>query len=114
MSDIDPKVRKVACLTLGQFSEHLQPEILEHHEKIVPLIFQAMNENNQQIQERSCYALVAFVEGLEEQFLPYIEPLLNRLVELLKVSSNKDIQEMAISGISACAQCAGKKFFTLL
>eukprot|EP01124_Arcella_intermedia_P013089 TRINITY_DN1949_c0_g1_i1.p1 TRINITY_DN1949_c0_g1~~TRINITY_DN1949_c0_g1_i1.p1 ORF type:complete len:1078 (+),score=300.19 TRINITY_DN1949_c0_g1_i1:190-3234(+) len=116
MKDNVSQVREVACLTLGQFSEHLQPDIVNHYKEILPLIFQAMNEPKTLIQERSCYSLVAFLQCavaqdlLNQEIVPYIEPLMSRLLHLLKHSTEKDVQEMAISGISATAHCAGKQF----
>jgi precorrin-6B methylase 1 len=41
--------------------------------------------------------------------MPYLQPLMQRLVELLR-GGNADIQEMAISAISAAAAAAGKNF----
>jgi len=48
------------------------------------------------------------LEMLSKEIVPYLDQLMKRLVHLLKISNNRDIQEMAISGISATAHCAGR------
>jgi hypothetical protein len=32
-------VREAACITIGQFAQYLQPEIIEHYEQVLPHIF---------------------------------------------------------------------------
>ena len=41
--DPDQRVRGAAAFALGQFSEHLQPEIVEHYETVLPALFAAMH-----------------------------------------------------------------------
>lgn len=107
-TDPDIDVRRTACLTLAQFAEYI-PDILNYHETILPLLLKVMMESDEGVQERACYSLVAFAENLEEKILPYLQPLMQRLVELLR-KGNAEIQEMAISAISAAAAAAGKHF----
>lgn len=104
-------VRQIACLMLGRFAEWLCPEIYEYYEQIMPLIYKALMEDKANIQERACYALLSFVENLEtEQSLPYMDGLMQRLVQLLHQSPNRDVQEMCISAISAVASSTGTAF----
>eukprot|EP01121_Diplochlamys_sp_Union-15-3_P015584 TRINITY_DN5188_c0_g1_i1.p1 TRINITY_DN5188_c0_g1~~TRINITY_DN5188_c0_g1_i1.p1 ORF type:complete len:831 (+),score=142.12 TRINITY_DN5188_c0_g1_i1:157-2493(+) len=109
LNDPNTLVRGVGVLTLGQFSEHLQPEILTYADQILPQIFQKMEENSPDMQERACYALVSFVQSLEGGVLPYIESLMNKLLHLLKFGK-KQLREMSISAISAVATSSKKKF----
>eukprot|EP00029_Vermamoeba_vermiformis_P008700 TRINITY_DN4146_c0_g1_i1.p1 TRINITY_DN4146_c0_g1~~TRINITY_DN4146_c0_g1_i1.p1 ORF type:complete len:813 (+),score=278.89 TRINITY_DN4146_c0_g1_i1:130-2568(+) len=109
-ADDDVRVRKVACLCLSQFSEHFS-DITEYHEQVIPLLLRAMNENDAEVQERACYSLVAYLENLDERVMNYSDMLMTRLIDLLR-KGNKDIQEMAISGISAVASCAKQNFMT--
>ena len=32
-------VREAACITIGQFAQYLQPEIISHYKEILPQIF---------------------------------------------------------------------------
>lgn len=36
-------VRQAACIGVGQFSDNLQPEIIEHHPVILPALLQGVN-----------------------------------------------------------------------
>ncbi len=42
LTDPDQHVRGAAAFALGQFSEHLAPEVLEHYETVLPALFAAM------------------------------------------------------------------------
>ena len=37
-------VRGAASFALGQFAEHLQPEISEHYERVLPCIFAVLSD----------------------------------------------------------------------
>lgn len=37
-------VRGAASFALGQFAEHLQPEISEHYERVLPCIFTVLSD----------------------------------------------------------------------
>lgn len=37
-------MRSAASFALGQFAEHLQPEISEHYERVLPCIFAVLSD----------------------------------------------------------------------
>ena len=45
----------------------------------------------------------------EEEIAPHLDKMMTRLLELLSTSSSRDVQEMAISTISAVAASADRK-----
>lgn len=107
LEDQDINVRRVACVSAGQMADNLQPEISEFSAQILPRLLAALNEADKVIQEKTCYALVTIVEKLEgDAILPFMEGALNRLMDLLRNSTMKEIQEMAITGISAIVLAA--------
>ena len=63
----------------------------------------------EKVKEKSCYALEAFCENLGDDILPFLEPLLEKLTQLLQNSSS-DTQQMAISALASVALAAGTKF----
>ena len=64
---------------------------------------QVLNDATERVKEKSCYALESFCENLGDDIVPFLEPLLSRLSELLKAGSRKT-QEMCVSAIaSVCA-----------
>ncbi|CAN0380071.1 unnamed protein product, partial [Laminaria digitata] len=42
--DQSPHVRECSCFCLGQFAEHCQPEILDHSDKVLPIVFQLLDD----------------------------------------------------------------------
>lgn len=55
LQDQEGDVRGVAAFALGQFSEYLQPEILEHYKDVMPGVFRLLRDPNHDVQERACY-----------------------------------------------------------
>lgn len=147
LTDSEKMVRGAASFALGQFAEHLQPEIVEHYQRVLPCIFNVLNDFSPEVQvnvsyryqcnfilkqleetgekrncfsqlamlfggrltsigmrvllfivsalglqEKAYYALAAFCENLKEEILPYLGPLMEKLLGALQ-SSRRDLQE---------------------
>ena len=105
--DPDQQVRETCCLCIGQFSEYLQPDILDYYETTLPAIFQLLDDPTTKVQEKSCYALYSFCESLEEKILPYMRDLMAKLFAILKnPNSKREVQEMAVAAISSVIAAA--------
>jgi HEAT repeat protein len=50
LQDPAQNVRGAASFTLGQFAEHLQPEICEHYETVLPCIFNVLSDVSTDVQ----------------------------------------------------------------
>lgn len=61
------------------------------------------------LQEKSYYALAAFCEDMEEEILPYLDPLMGRLVISLQ-NSPQNLQETCMSAIGSVASAAEEAF----
>ncbi len=67
----------------------------------------------------TCYALESFCEHLQgEEILPYAEPLISKLLQLLQEPSSgtdpskqREVQEIAISALSSTAAAAGQVIY---
>ena len=68
-----------------------------------------LNDATEKVKEKSCYALEAFCENLGEDIVPFLQPLVTRLMEMLRGSSRKT-QEMSISALASVAMAAQDKF----
>lgn len=88
-------------------TEYLTPDIFSHYKDILPLLFQALDDATDEVKEKSCGALEAFCEELGSEILPYLEPLLAKLLHLLQNSKDRETQETALSAISSTANAAG-------
>ena len=42
LQDSEQIVREAACLTIGNFSEHVIPDFLEQHAKVMPVLLQVL------------------------------------------------------------------------
>lgn len=109
LKDQEQMVRGAASFALGQFAEHLQPEILSHYASVLPCILNALDDPSDEVKEKSYYALAAFCEDMGEDILPYLEPLICRLVMSLQ-SSPRNLQETCMSAIGSVAAAAEQAF----
>lgn len=110
-NDQESVVRQAGCIMLSQFADFLSPPILEHYEFCLPLAYKALCEEDPEIQERALFSLIAFMEHLDHSGVESLLPdIIQRLVNLLETSDNKDIQDSAISAIAACASAALEQF----
>ena len=72
---------------------------------MLPFLFESLNDPTQEVRLGSCYAIEAFCENLGEEILPYLQPLMEKLIDLLR-NGDKEIQQLAISAISSTAVAA--------
>lgn len=70
-------VRGAASFALGQFAEHLQPEISEHYERVLPCIFTVLSDAIPDVQV--FFICHDFVEVSLQQLLT---PVSKEVVEL--------------------------------
>ncbi|XP_057870292.2 uncharacterized protein LOC131076946 isoform X2 [Cryptomeria japonica] len=109
LKDPEQIVRGSASFTLGQFAEHLQPEIVGHYEIVLPCILNALGDISPDVQEKAYYALAAFCENMGSEILPYLDPLMGKLLEGLH-SNRRDLQETCMSAIGSAAAAAELAF----
>ncbi|XP_060832672.1 importin-4-like [Bombus pascuorum] len=112
ISDPIPVVRNAALFALGQFSEHLQPNISQYSSELLPVLFEYLGQICVHIKQekkeppsvdRMFYALEMFCENLNESLLPYLPTLMERLFEILSVDTPVHVTELALSAIGSTA-----------
>ncbi|XP_058803486.1 importin-4-like [Phymastichus coffea] len=116
ITNSQPVVRNAALFALGQFSEHLQPDISRYADELLPVLLQYLNQTTTQIRQenkespstdRMFYALEMFAENLNEGLLPYLPNLMSILFEILEdANSPVHISELALSAIGAAANAS--------
>ncbi|KAI0507530.1 hypothetical protein KFK09_013655 [Dendrobium nobile] len=109
LKDHEQMVRGAASFALGQFAEHLQPEILSHYSTVLPCILNAIEDASEEVKEKSYYALAAFCEDMGEEILPYLDPLMEKLVASVQCNQ-RNLQETCMSAIGSVAVAAEKAF----
>ena len=115
ITDQNPLIRNAALFALGQFSEHLQPEISKFAEEILPILFEFLQQLCLQIRtgqkepphiDRVFYALETYCENLEDELIPHLPILMERLFEALDPRNSVHLRELALTAIAATANAA--------
>lgn len=113
--DPNPVVRNAALFALGQFSEHLQPDITKYAGDVLPILFEFLHQLCMQIRkgveepkhyDRMFYALETFCENLGEEIVPHLPMLMERLFEALAPHNSVHLRELALSAVSSTASAA--------
>ncbi|EGI57688.1 PREDICTED: importin-4-like isoform X1 [Acromyrmex echinatior] len=112
-----PVVRNAALYALGQYSEHLQPEISQYSSELLPVLFEYLGQICSYIKQekkephavgRMFYALEMFCENLNEKILPYLPKLMERLFDILNADTSPHVKELTLSAVGAAA-CASEE-----
>ncbi|XP_060660093.1 importin-4-like [Drosophila nasuta] len=113
--DASPLVRIAAFFALGQFSEHLQPEISKYASEILPVLFDFLHQLVCELKmgnpepkhtDRMFYALETYCQNLEENIVPHLPALMERLFETLEPQNSPHLRGMALTTISSVATAA--------
>ncbi|CAL8321076.1 unnamed protein product [Boreogadus saida] len=109
LSDSNQVVRSAGLFALGQFSEHLQPEVSKYCSELMPLLLGYMSCLNQAKVghvTKAFYALENFMENLGEEIAPYLPTLMETMLSALHNAEELKIKELAVSAIGAIANAA--------
>ncbi|XP_061614614.1 importin-4 [Phyllopteryx taeniolatus] len=109
LSDGNQVVRSAALFALGQFSEHLQPEVSKHCEELMPLLLGYLSSLNQAKVghvTKAFYALENFMENLGADIEPYLPTLMDTMLSALNGTDSLKIKALIVSAIGAIANAA--------
>ena len=110
--DPHERVRWATCNSIGQMATDFAPSFQKKfHEPVIQSLIMTMNDtNNPRVQSYAAAAIINFAEDCKGKILiPYLQPLLGNLLQLLKSSSALPV-EQAITATGAVADCVGKAF----
>jgi hypothetical protein len=108
-------VRWAAVNAVGQMATDFGPKLQRlFHKEIMPRLVQTLEDtNNPKVVAHGCAGLINFVEKIDKVTLEgYLNPLLPTLFKTIQ-SSNKVVQEQAITAVAAVAGAAGAKIFAV-
>ncbi|KAF6722930.1 Importin-4 [Oryzias melastigma] len=109
LSDSSQVVRSAALFALGQFSEHLQPEVSKYCSELMPLLLgylSSLNEEKVGHVTRAFYALENFMENLGADIEPYLPTLMETMLSTLNNTNKLKIKELVVSALGAIANAA--------
>ncbi|CAG9821795.1 unnamed protein product [Phaedon cochleariae] len=106
-------VRNAAFFALGQFAEHLQPEISQFASVLLPVLFECLGQIFTQMEiekkdppslDKLFYALETFCENLDDGLMPYLPTLMERLfVALDPTAFSMQLKRVALSTLGSVA-----------
>ncbi|XP_017957812.1 importin-4 isoform X1 [Drosophila navojoa] len=115
IADNSPIVRIASFFALGQFSEHLQPDISKFAPQILPVLFDFLQQLVIEIKsgnpepkhtDRMFYALENYCQNLEEDIVPHLPLLMSRLFDTLDTNNSIHLRVLGLSAVSATALAA--------
>ncbi|KAM3940229.1 importin-4 isoform 1-T2 [Leptodactylus fuscus] len=109
ITDENHVVRNAALYALGQFSEHLQPDISGYSDSVLPLLLEYLSRvdpSHTAHLTKAYYALENFVENLGSKIEPYLPTLMERILKSLSNSDNVRLKELSVSALGAIANGA--------
>nr|DBA22463.1 TPA: hypothetical protein GDO54_013489 [Pyxicephalus adspersus] len=109
ISDNSHVVRNAALYALGQFSEHLQPDISSYADSVLPLLLEYLSRvdpSHTSHLTKAYFALENFVENLGSKIEPYLPTLMERILGCMSSSSSPKLKELSISALGAIASGA--------
>lgn len=109
LSDSNQVVRSAGLFALGQFSEHLQPDISKYCAELMPLLLgylSSLNQTKTVHVTKAFYALENFMENLGADIEPYLPTLMETMLSALNNTESLRIKELAVSAIGAIANAA--------
>ncbi|KAG5485251.1 hypothetical protein CUR178_06611 [Leishmania enriettii] len=87
LHDADSVPREAAAFALSYFSAHLQPEILLHHDEVLPMVVPLLEDTNDLVRRRVAQALDTLCENLQEKLDRYVPTLLPAVMAAIPISS---------------------------
>jgi hypothetical protein len=87
MADPLAYVREAAAYSLAYFCEHLQPEILSHHQELMPLLLAQLEDPEDRVRARVTRVLDSLCEHVGDDLEAYIPELIAKLTATLPASS---------------------------
>lgn len=113
MQDESVLVKECAGEAVGRFSEHVVPDFLDLHQKIVPCLIKVIKEmatsKHEMAIEKSLFALNEFVQNLDYDIKLYLEDIIQLLLVYINGNYSRDIRYWALIAMSSTIGAAEKK-----
>jgi len=114
MQDESYEVRESAGETVGRFAEHVNPEFLDMHKKIMPCLLRVIKDlsssKHEMTIQKSLFALNEFVQNLEYDVKLYLEDIIQLTLSFVQAPQfSRDIKYWALTALSNTIGIAQKK-----
>ncbi|KAI0061801.1 ARM repeat-containing protein [Artomyces pyxidatus] len=117
-ADTYPRVRYAACQCVGQLCTDLEEVIqAQYHQQLFAALIPTLEAPEARVHAHAAAALINFCEGVErDTLLPYLDPIVERLLKLLNPSSEDNrqvkryVQEQAVTTLAMVADASETTF----
>lgn len=112
IKDSEPIVQLAALKAVSQLTTELQDEVAKFHEEYLPLIISIIDSSKHIVIYRSAIlALDGLLEFIAyDAIAKYLEPLMNKLFQMLKSQNSSKLISVIVSAIGSAAFAAGFNF----
>ncbi|KAH3682390.1 hypothetical protein WICPIJ_006654 [Wickerhamomyces pijperi] len=112
LKDSELIVRVAALKSLAQLIQELQDLLSEHYEELLPSIISIIDSATKYtVYKYACISLDALIEFMSmDAVTKYLEPLMNKLFQMLGNTENSKLRAIIISAIGSTAFAAGSSF----
>ncbi|KAH9578871.1 Importin-beta [Trypanosoma melophagium] len=94
LQDSNPVPREAAAFSLTYFCAHLQPEILEQHQQLFPMLVPLLHDDVDEVRRRVAGALDTLCENVAEDVEPYVQLVLPAVLDAISRSSLQTQKEL--------------------
>lgn len=112
LKDSELIVRVAALKSLAQLIQELQDLLSEHYEELLPSIIAIIDSATKYtVYKYACISLDALIEFMSmDAVTKYLEPLMNKLFQMLGNTENSKLRAIIVSAIGSTAFAAGSGF----
>ena len=112
LQDPEVIVQVAAVRSVSSLASELQHRIAEQHEQLLPLIMNIIDSAAHVMSYKyACYALDCIIEFMSfEAIAKYIEPLMQKLFNMLDSAQSPSLKTAIVSAIGSTAFAGGKSF----
>merc|ERR1712100_670100 len=99
----ESEVKQASCIAIAEFSKNLPDLLFPYGNQLVPILLSGIQDPLDMVRIKTCYAISECSQSLKEYFMPHIEGLLQRLVEMM-ADKSVGVQEVAVSALSSVVE----------
>jgi hypothetical protein len=112
LKDSEVVVRVAALRSLSTLISDMKDLMSEHYESLLPLIIEIIDSaTNVTVYKYACTSLDALIEFMSiEGITKYLEPLMNKLFQMLQSTDSSKLRAIIVSAIGSTAYAAGIAF----
>lgn len=112
LQDPETLVRVASLRCLFLLTNELQDAVTDYHQQLLPLILSIIDGATSVVAYKyACHALDGLIEFMSHDAMgQYLEPLMNKLFQMLEQANSSILKTAIVSAIGSCAFASGKAF----